>query len=262
MGSGFGRRYGQRRSPIGISLLEVLISLFVLLSAFVIVLSLFMRSAQYQVQVESKVMSVAFAETLLDDIRDWASDYDNYSSDWSAWSNATLPEYPACSASVVVVTPSVANACSQLEQGKPAAEQLAMADSFRDLTMVVRYDGAEQFRTTLRLAEPARRVAEVKVEAATASLLQNQTTDLQASLLDSASRPIKDVTFRWTVEPLGGNGTATAFSPDTARATLRHVFVGQDGVSRFVPGPCRARAVARYRGREYEGYSSSVVLQP
>lgn len=67
------------------SLLETSIAIFVLVTAFVIILSLFIRSSEYQVNVGRKVMAVTFGEVVLDDLRAWASDYTNFSGDWDAW---------------------------------------------------------------------------------------------------------------------------------------------------------------------------------
>jgi type II secretory pathway pseudopilin PulG len=250
--------------PRGLSLLETLLSLFVLLSTFVIVLSLLFRSSDYLVNVERKVVAVTFAETVLEDIKAWAKDYSNYSGDWSAWNDTTLAEYPGYRAQVTAVTPTVANPCGQLELGKPAAEQTLMLDSYRDLTLTVRFDGSTQLTLQTRLAEPARPIKEVSVSAVTGggSIGRGSQAAYRAILLDSANLEISDVSFRWSVEPITGNGTAITQEPDTALADLKNAYIGNDGVSRFVPGTCRLRAVARYRGIEYVGLSPEVVLLP
>lgn len=254
----------RRLRTAGLSLLETLLSLFVLLSAFVIVMSLFIRSSDYLVNVERKVMAVTFGETVLEDLRAWAKDYSNYSSDWSAKADVTLLEFPGFKARVSAAHPVVPSPCGYLELSKPAAEQTLMQNSFRDLTLVVSFEGSAQLSLQTRLAEPARAVREVSIREVSggSSLSPGGEATYQASLLDTSGQEIDDVSFRWTVEPISGNGSAITQEPDTSLGVVKHAYVGNDGVSRFVPGSCRLRAVARYRAVEYVGLSSQVELLP
>lgn len=247
----------------GVTLLETLIALFVLLSAFVIILSLFLKSTDYQVNVETKVFSVAFGETVLDDIKVWASDYTNYSGDWSSWNSVTLPEYPGYEARVAVVQPSVPDPCSALEAGKPVPEQVVMNDSFRDLTLVVFHNGGEQTQIHTRLAEPERRIQEIKVEAlGGTSIAPNTESNFKATMLDSNNEPVEDIVFRWTLEAVTGNGSVRPQIPDSSVGIVRNAYVGFDGLTRIVPGTCRLVASARYRGREYFGEYEFVEFLP
>ncbi len=244
--------------------METLVALFVLLSAFVIILTLFIKSTDYQVNVETKVFSVAFGETVLDDIKVWANDYNNYSGDWSTWSSVTLPEYSGYEARVAVVQPSVPDPCTSLEEGKPVAERVIMGDSFRDVTVVVFHNGGEQFELHGRVPEPERAIQEIKIEvlAGGTSIAPNTESTFKATMLDSNNNSVEDIVFRWTLEAVTGNGSVRPEVPDSSVGIVRNAYVGFDGLTRIVPGTCRLIASARYRGREYFGEYDYVEFLP
>lgn len=244
--------------------METVIAIFVLLSAFVVLLSLFLRSTDSLVHAERKVMSVAFGETVLDDIKVWAKDYSNYSGDWSTWQNFTLPEFPGFVAKAIVSTPQVANPCSHLELGKPAASRLLMTDSFRDIDLVISFDAVQQMSLHARLAEPDRGVEKIQIEplAGGTSLAPNTEATFKAKLLDADGVVIPDMAFRWSVEPLVGNGMARPQQPDTSIGIVKNAYIGFDGLTRIVPGACKVKAVVRYRGREYAGIFETVEMLP
>lgn len=245
------------------TILETLIALFVLLSAFVIIVSLFFKSTEYQVNVETKVFSVVFGETVLDDIKVWATDYDNYSGDWSSWSSVTLPEYSGYEAQVIAVQPSVADPCTSLEDGKPVADRVLMNDSFRDLTITILHNGGEQLKLHARITEPPRTIQEIKVEAlGGTSILPNTESTFKATMLDDANRPVEDIVFRWTLEAVTGNGSVRPQVPDSSVGVVKNAYIGFDGLTRIVPGTCRLIASARYRGREYFGEFDYVEFLP
>lgn len=248
----------------GLSLLETLIALFILLSAFTIILSLFLRSTDHQVNVQTKVFSVAFAETLLDDIKVWAADYDNFSGDWTSWSSVTLPEYPGYEAKVEVIKPRVPDPCTLLESDKPVADRTIMTESFRDITLVVFHEDVEQLSLQTRLAEPAREIKEVKIESRSGgtSLAPFAEAELEAMLLDTNDKVVSDVVFRWTVDSVTGNGSVSPQASDSSIGIVKNAYIGMDGLTRIVPGTCRVSASARYRGREYTGSFEFMELTP
>lgn len=255
----------RRQSKRGLSLLETVIALFVLLSAFTIVLTLLMRSNRALVQIEGKALAVAFSETVLDDLRVWATDYDNWEAGFGSWANTTLPNYPGFEAKIVATAPTVLTPCTQLEVGKPGAEQREMRQTARDLEITIENQGVEVFKTNTRLTEPARAVKEVQVNLTSgiSSLSANQKAEFQAVLMDVNGRAIEDVSFHWRVQPdEGGNGTVRALATDYSRAEFENIYVGVDGVARYITGQCRVEAVARYRGREYFGQSALLEILP
>lgn len=252
-------------STRGLSLLETVLALFVLISAFTVVLTLFLRSNQSLVQIEEKALAVAFSETVLDDLRVWARDYDNWDSGFGPWSATTLPQYPGFTARVSASVPTVLTPCTQLEVGKPTAEQREMRDSFRDLEIIVEHRNVEVFRLHTRLAEPERMVKEVVVTlvSGNSSLSPGQKATYKAELVDKDGKLIEDVSFHWSVLPdEDGNGTIRNSKTNYSEAELENVFVGVDGMTRYITGRCRLNTVARYRGREYFGQSQAVTMVP
>ncbi len=246
------------------SLLETSIAIFLLVTAFVVVLSLFIRSSEYQVNVGRKVLAVTFGEVMLDDLKAWAGDYANYSGSWDEWSLKTMAEYPGYSAKFTIGKPEVAVPSTQLEEIRPPAKRFLMRETFRDVDLTVDFEGAPQLSLTTRITEPARKVSELKLvlESGSSSLGRNDDAKFRARLLDYSNQEIQDVVFRWSVLSMGGNATAVGNYPESWNGTLTHRFVGADGILRFIPGRCQARAVATYRGVEYSGLSQVVELLP
>jgi type II secretory pathway pseudopilin PulG len=249
----------------GLSLLETVIALFVFLSAFTIVLTLFLRSNRALVEIEEKALSVAFAEAVVDDIRVWSLDYQNWDRKWADWSAVSLPAYPGYVARVTTTTPRLFTPCRQLEIDKPVAQQREMVVSFKDLEVTIENRGSVVFVFHTRIAEPEREIKgiEVRLNGGGTSLSANEKADYRAVLLDSNDDVVEDVSFHWGVEPDdGGNATVLASITDYAEAEIENVFVGADGVPRHITGQCRLEAVARYRGREYFGKSELVDILP
>jgi type II secretory pathway pseudopilin PulG len=247
------------------SLVETVIALFLLVSAFTVVTNLLFRSTQALVRVEERAFAVSFAETVMDDIAVWAEDSDNFASDWAIWSNATMVEYPGYVAKVTATTPILFTPCRQLEIGKPAAERREIVASYRDLEIAIESKGAELFRLHTRLAEPERPITlvEVKLISGSTSLAAGGTAILEAVLLDGSNQIVEDVSFRWSVQPDDdGNGTVKSLTTNYAQAELTNVFRSSDGTLRQVAGKCRVMAVARYRGQEYRGLSEPVEMLP
>jgi type II secretory pathway pseudopilin PulG len=249
----------------GLSLLETVIALFILVSAFAIVATLFFRSNRALVQIEEKAVAVAFAETVLDDIRVWARDPIHFATGWGTWSDVQMSEFPNCRARVTAVTPSTYTPCTQLESGKPAPQQREMLSTFRDLEIVVEYQDREVFRLHTRIAEPDRRADSVEVVllSGSSSLGAWDTATYQARLIDDTGNVIEDVSFHWSMLPdEKGNGTVRGLNTSYAEGQVTNVFRGFDGVDRQITGPCRAEAVARYRGLEISGQSELMDMLP
>jgi hypothetical protein len=252
------------RRPWAISLLEVILALSVLITAFGVIIALFIRSSSAIVQVERKAMGIVFAETVLDDIESWARKSTNFTGSWATWSNYTIDEFPDFEARAVVTTPAVFRPCRALEVPKPASEQATMMETFRDLELTVYFKSIKQFSMHTRLYAPDRGgdKVEVTIISGGSPLSGYATADLEAVLLDSAGVAIPDVTFQWSVEPNGGNGTIRRHSPERYQATLVNEYLLLSGVARPVPGECRVKAVCRYRGLEYSGLSTVIEMLP
>jgi type II secretory pathway pseudopilin PulG len=249
----------------GLSLVETVIALFVLLSAFAIVMTLFLRSNRALVQIEEKAIAVNFAETVLDDIKVWARDPAQFATGWGTWSNVQLTQFPGYEARVTVVTPVVFTPCTQLEIGKPVAEQREFQSTFRDLEILIEHRGQEVFRLNTRVAEPDRVADHIDVvlSSGASSLSAWDKATYEARLIDDDGNAIEDVSFHWVVTPDAlGNGTVSGLITNYAQGEVTNVYRGFDGVDRHVTGPCRVQAVARYRGLEYLGQSELVEMLP
>lgn len=248
----------------GLSLLETLIAIFVMLSAFTVVGALFMRSTQSLVQVEEKVLAVAFGETMLDDIRTWAKDPTNFAGDWSSWNGSQLPTYPGFRADIRFRDQEVFTPCPTLESDKPAAEQQRVSNSLRQLDLQVRSKGRLIYTLSTLIPEPPREadLVVVTIPGGSTTLAKDGTVEIHAALLDTDGNVIPDVPFQWAVIPGSGNGTIARLKTDRARAEFTHVYRRIDGRVVHVAGKCVVQAEARYRGRKYSGRSEELELRP
>ncbi len=84
--------------------------------------------------------------------------------------------------------------------------------------------------------------------------------DFVARAYDSDNQEIKDLFFRWYVEPLDGHGTLTAQKRDGTGATFTNVYTDKDGDKRYTGGTCRVKARTVYQGEEKWGVSAAIYM--
>jgi len=248
----------------GSSLVETILAVFILVIAVAFSALTFHRSLRYQTIVQRKALGVAFCELTLDQVREWAKTPANYAGSWAAWNSFQHGAYADFEARIAVSDFSLMAPSSPLALAVPVAERQVMNASMKRLDLRIFYRGQPEFNLQAFVAEPERLAASVVVTPKTGvpdPLPRDQAVEFVASAKDAGGQTIPDVFFRWTSQPISGNGEVTSTGTGQS-AALVNAFVSPDGVVRHTGGQVKVRAVCTVRGRELSGESAAVNLQP
>ncbi|MEW6278019.1 MAG: hypothetical protein AB1758_05305 [Candidatus Eremiobacterota bacterium] len=256
----------------GMSLTEVIISFFLLLTACLLVIRLFHSGFRHFQTTQRQAMATRLAEKVLDEVRAWAREPANFRSGWSTYRGVTRtdPDYSGLVARVdcdpagrVVYSP-----CSSVEASM-APDSRQLDTSIVPVRVSVDWGGNRPVTLMAYCPEPPRTAARVVVRRTGGPadpVPRDAMLDFTAELRDADDLPIMDVTFRWYVDPVApGLGNATV-DPSTSRdgrqGRIRH-WCGDDLLGRpiYRPGTIRVRARAVYRGAEIWGESEPILLQ-
>jgi hypothetical protein len=253
---------------VGLSLLEAVIALFLLLAAFTLVAELYSRSLSHLRLVDRNTRAASFASNVQNEIRDWASTPANYRSDpWTpfqAYGDSDYPDFQARAAVDRAVLPA---SCSSFELGVPSADRALMRDSCRRVEVEILWRSQSLFSFVTLVPEPALTVRSsdpvvVRPQGGIpGSLARDQEVTFEADLMTD-SDPIADVEFVWSVEPGTGNATIEKVSRDGRQAVLKNVYRPRFGSEVHTGGHCRLKATAVYRCTEYRGLSDDLELAP
>ncbi len=254
------------------SLLECIISFFLLASGAVVMVNLFDASMRHTLSVEKRNQVTQMAENVLDSVREWAVDSNNFTSSWAPYANTSVtdPRYPGITASV---------------RAEPAGRDLfspfadiAQARRISQSVVPVRVEASWQGRPDTRvllftyIGEPPRPGLEtgvtppalaVQLTSGLDPLPINGTMDFEARLTDNNGEVIPGLIFSWSVEPdpaTSGNALVERITYEGDRARLIHQFPGNPGVT-HVSGAIKVKARVRYSGKDFEGESAVIQLQ-
>lgn len=257
-----------RAKGTGLSLLETLVALFLLLGAFTVLALMYQQSFHYLRRADRQARANLLAENLLAEIREWAAVPANFrQATWTAWANVTRPEFPEFKATVTKNSLPQLSPCTSLETPWPVAERGVMQNTLALVTLEVSEGGQSVSTVVSTIAEPERRlrgtdpVEVTPIGPVPSPLPKDAEVEWTATLFDNTGQPIDDVNFTWTVQAGTGNATLRA-ARDQRSATLKNVYVSRSGVVYHKGGNCRVSAVANYRGLEVEGLSSVIGLSP
>lgn len=256
-------KFGNR----GVSLLETVIALFILLGVLTFTLELYSRSLQSQAKVEKNERAAFFADNVLSQLRHWARDSANFRSDpWTRFTNYTEPEFPGFSAQVRTRWAPVLTPCTSQESPRPADRQRWLRETVKTATAEIFYEGEPLFEVTTLVNEPKRVPATtdpVVVEAvggAPAQLDPDAEQRYTAKLVDDSGREIEDVMFSWSVQPLSGNAFIAQSARDGSWGELVNAYPIPPAQRVYTGGACQAIATVRYAGVEYRGLSPQIGL--
>jgi hypothetical protein len=257
-----------RTKITGLSLLETLVALFLLLGAFTVLALMYQQSFHYLRRADKQARANLLADNLLAEIREWAAVPANFQqATWAAWANVTRPEFPEFKASLTKSLLPQLSPCTSLELPWPVAERVVMHSTLALVTLEVSEGGQSVSTVVSTIAEPERRlrgadpVEVTPVGPVPSPLPVDAEVEWTATLFDNAGQPIDDVNFTWTVQAGTGNATLRP-ARDQRSATLKNVYVSRSGVAHYKGGNCRVSAVATYHGLEVEGLSGVIGLSP
>jgi Tfp pilus assembly protein PilV len=260
----------------GLSLLETMLAIFLLLTVLTFVLELYCRSFQNLTKVEQTFQATAFARDTLEEVRVWARDPVHFSQPtWAPFANVTDSRYPDFAIQTEVAAAELNAACTAFEDGLNAADRLTMPNSARTVTLSVIHRGVAIFELSSLIAEPERRLAAMNPVRVVANpvapdpVAVDGEVEFQASLLDSAGAQITDVEFTWSVLPgpevptagiRPGNGMIVRVSRDGTKAVFKNRYERTDGTVDHTGGVCRVVANAKYFAATQRGRSVDLRL--
>ena len=256
----------------GLSLVECIISLFMLACGVVVMVNLYDASMRHSLSVEKRNQVTQMAEEVLDSVREWASDSNNFISTWAPYTSASLtdPRYPGVTASVRA-QPGGFDLLSPFADD-PQARRIP--NSVVPVRVEASWEGRPDTRVLLftYIGEPPRPGLEVggtppalavQLTTGVDPLPVNGTMDFEARLTDSNGEVIPGLVFSWSVEPdpaSSGNALVERLTYEGDRARLTHHFPGPAGFT-SVSGAIKVKARVRYSGKDFEGESAVIQLQ-
>ena len=209
------RRSGKR----GLSLAEVIISVFFLGFVSLIVLTMLETAFKAQRRNVNLLQAGLIAQTTMAQIRVWAADPANFLGNWSAYNGVTLPspDYPGYSVTARCGYPGSGNPgcalyspCSQLESqwvGTPqGARQMPSAVVPVELKVSWSSDPHDSIRIVSLVGEPMRSLVGCTAVAAPGATVNNplvgsgSITDFTVTVTDSAGRKFDNLLFGWTAD--------------------------------------------------------------
>ena len=266
----------------GVSLAEVVLSLFLLTACAVLIFGMFHSGLQFTTRSKKLGTAVRVSENALAAARVWGRDPANFDSDWSGLTNPYVdPTAPGFSVTYVVAPRSSGNPanliyspCSAFEV--PLAAQPGGARSLEQsvITVQVRcpYGYGDEVVLTTAIGEPDRIVRATDPVTTTRSgasdpVAQNDTTTIQGSLVQQGGDVIEDVMFEWLLTPTAaaprnpGNGTLVDRIRDGSEVGIKHIYMKNHREPDLPPdNPLRWQWVggvvgitpyARYKGKIY-----------
>ncbi len=258
----------------GLSLVEVVIALGLLVTGVLFLLPMMQYALRYSQEVEKSKLAAQLAEAELERLRSWAArptaagfqfdELDSYPSATSA-----NPERPDFLVSVAVAPITLYSPNSLLEGVCPSDNRRMLQNSARKVRVTVSWPSfgrRAQLHIASLIAAPTRRFRahqpiEVVGVVPGPPLAKNATLDFQVRAFDENNREIDDLFYDWSVERTSGGGTISFLSRDGRRATFQNRSRTALGGAYYTGGNCRVKAIARYRGEEKCGYSSPIALQ-
>lgn len=253
-----------RRS--GFSLIEAVLSTFLLLTAVLLSIYVFHSSLRAEVSNEKRVRAAMVAESALAEIRQAAArDFRGFveAYDGRSWVSEQDPDF---SLSVRARPAGLGLACLELESQYPlgnvfpAAEARILERSAADVEIRVEWaDPASQGITlserVANMSAAEEFVIEVLDESGSApapasmTLAPGAKAGFRARAL-ADDQLVEDIQFTWFVQPVIGFGSLSAVSRDGLRCVYQNAYRNYNDTLQYAPGACYLTVKATYQGRE------------
>ena len=230
----------------GLSLLEAVIALFLLIFGVLVVIRLLHQATRYDSEASRLAVAVRVSENALAEARAWAADPTNFDSAWSGFPNPYIdPNWPQYPVDITVATPPSTAPANELfspsrdlEAAFPSGDRRILTRSLATLQTQCRYGPrvTDVLVLTTNIGEPDRVPRAVNPIVANRSgspdpVPQNGVVGFETNLIDSSNTPIPDMMFFWTTHPvtrpgLGpGAGTLQGISRNGKTANLKHIYI-------------------------------------
>ena len=288
------REVSHRSNRRGLSLVEAIISIFLMVMGFLVMGQLYHSAMQYQAMVTERTVAATLAERQMERIRGWSAQvhkspggtasFDNAS--WAscpgAGATTTDPDNPGFNITVQTVAQALYSPCTQFEtqplQGAPRRINTAA----RRVDVLVRWQSNREFVLSSLVCLPTgepKGAAPVGV-GAIGSLAFDARRTTSANLTNADNRLIPDAFFTWEVASLApsadppynsavGPGAGTSEPDRDGRSALIANYIYTTSPPSppvnpnkgWAPGDTLFVATTRYRGRRLQG-AAQVQMQP
>lgn len=255
----------------GVSLVECIVSVFVLTVAMLLMVNLFHASLRYQRELEVRSQALLQANARLAEVRAWARDPDNFASGWGPYNGTTFSD---------PLTPNITLRVDCDPNGRPlytpcqsleapyGADARILTRTVVPVRVTASWGGTGQLTVFTYVGQPvpaaADRTASVLILGAVASPMPSgATAPLSVSGTDGAGRPLHDMLYEWNVQSDGGNARIQPGTDRVGRAATLENLVQLSPVMppASVPGDIQVKARTRYHGTPLEILSAPVTMQ-
>lgn len=254
-----------RRSLLAFSLMEAVLSTFLLLTAVLLGAYVFHNSLRAEASNEKRVTATLAAENTLAEIQDFAGEnflglVDHY--DGTHWVSA---QDPSMTISVKARMSQLAMACLELESQYPASNQFPapeprfLSHSTADVEIKVEWtEPSNQAITVVGRVADLHTASNFTVELldqegalAPESIALAKDGELKFRAQAKANgQLVKDIQFTWFVQPVIGFGSLSAVSRDGLFCVYLNAYRNYNDAPRYAPGACYLTLKATYQGRE------------
>jgi len=273
--SSFLTRRSLTRSRAGLSLVETVISLFLLTCGFTIFIMLFDTSLRFSANIETRAKLVLAAQRTVDEIRAYASVPANFATGLSPYQSLTRtdPDLADMSIATSVVNLTVGDNLLRSPSNAFEASFSAPPDQRRALAATSVYkvkittsQGGYRFSLLSLICEPNRGWSPTLPLAVTGTpsgvLAQGASCNLSVVAADAYRQTIPDLFCRWAVVPETSVGTIEP-ARDGRTAVFTHKIIRGNGTQTYgPPGICRVQVTAQYFGVVNSTTSSNIELGP
>lgn len=248
----------------GLSLIETISAIFLLLLAMLLTFQLFHVGMQYFRRVEERTVALTLADQRLEEVRNWSLTQNN----WSGPPNGQNPAYPGYQYQVILEDARLASPSLELDTNFTQKRELT--ETAKKVTVRVSWPRG-QVETHSLLVDRGNRgwdssqPIRINISGGVPAVVTASTSiSMTAKAYDASGAELKDMFFTWYVEPQppdGALGTVTA-SRDGRSATFVNQAVQPDGSTGPSTGQCQVAVRAVYEGVEQWAYSPDFNLAP
>ena len=257
------------KRPRGLSLLEAIISIFILFSAFLVIINLFQSGLRYSSRIENQQVAAMLAGRKLEEVRAWSQtptsngyNFDN----WTAYNGVTSTpsDFPNYRIRTDVTSQSLYSSCSLLELPYPSARRV-LDSSCQLLKVTVSWSSGNQLVVSSLVGDPPRQfnatnAINITVGSATLPLPHDATVGLTAQAYDNYGNLLPDVKFLWDVSGSLCSGTLVQ-NRDGSAANFTNNVILPDGLTYYSgPGPVVVQARASLHGQVRVGQSAQISI--
>lgn len=246
------------------TLVETVLSMFLLVGVMLTIVNLFHASLRYQVRVENRGKMALLATRTIEDMRAYAQNPANFNGGLAFYNGRTWtePDFPdfTIRTETVPTGRSIYSPCETLEVPWTPSGQARRLDN-----SVVPVKVSVSFRTDSvslvgYIAEPARdpdptlRITPLAVPDVPAGA----SFSLTVTAFDTGGVVMRDLFFDWDIDAETGNATITASSPRDGRTVT--IINQYNGTTE--PGTIRVTVKCRYRGQILRGAIGPINMLP